>query len=401
MRLQEARIVLGVTGGIAAYKAVDLTSKLVQAGARVDVVMTEAATHFVAPLSFQALTHRPVHQDMFRLLDQADIAHVSLAQEADLLVVAPATANTLARLAHGLADDLLCAIALATEALLVVAPAMESHMFEHPATQENLARLQGWGAVVVGPGHGRLASGATGPGRLAEVAEILGTVRWVLGREGPLAGRRVVVTAGGTREPLDPVRFLSNHASGKMGFALAQAALDRGASVDLVTGPTWLSTPVGAERVAVSSAQEMHQAVMERLPQCDVLAMAAAVADYRPESAASHKIKKATEGLFLPLKRTVDILAQVAAQREETGRPAVVVGFAAESEDLIENARTKLRAKDMDLIVANDITAADSGFAVDTNRVTLIDREGNEEALPLLSKAEVAERVWEWVVQRL
>ncbi len=401
MLLQEARVLLGVTGGIAAYKVVGLAGKMVQAGAQVDVVMTEAATHFVGPLSFQAITGRPVHLDMFRLLDQTEIAHVSLARRADLVVIAPLTANTLAKLALGLADTLLCAVALSTRAPLLLAPAMESHMYTHPATQEHLAKLRERGAVVVGPGHGRLASGAVGPGRMAEVEEILGMARTVLGRDGPLAGRKVLITAGGTREPLDPVRFLGNRSSGRMGFALARAALDRGAEVTLVTGPTWLPTPVGAERVQVTTAEEMAQAVLEQLADCDVLVMAAAVADYRPQAVSGQKIKKGPGGLLLTLERTPDILQAVAERREESGRPAVVVGFSAETENLLENARRKLAAKRLDLIVANDISAPDSGFAVETNRVTLIDRAGREEASPLLPKEQVAERIWEWVLEAL
>jgi phosphopantothenoylcysteine decarboxylase/phosphopantothenate--cysteine ligase len=401
MLLREAHIVLGVTGGIAAYKAADLASKLVQAGAQVDVIMTEAATRFVAPLTFQALTARPVHIDMFRLLEQTEMAHLSLAARADLLVVAPATANTIARLAHGLADNLLCATALATRAPLLVVPAMDADMFKHPATQENLERLRQRGAVIVGPKEGRLASGKIGPGRMAEVPEVLGAIRWVLGRSGPLAGREVVVTAGGNREPIDPVRFIGNRSSGKMGFALAQAALERGANVRLIAGPVALATPVGARRIDVETAEEMRQAVLEALPSCDVLVMAAAVADFRPRSAAAHKIKKEEGELTLVLERTPDILAEVAVWREAHGRPELVVGFAAETENLLENARAKVRRKRLDLLVANDVSQPDSGFGVDTNRVTLVDAAGNAEPWPLMTKEEVAARLWERVAAML
>lgn len=401
MLLKEARIVLGVTGGIAAYKAADLASKLVQAGAQVDVVMTEAATRFVAPLTFQALTGRPVHVDMFRLLEQAEMAHLSLAARADLLVIAPATANTIARLAHGLADNLLCATALATRAPLLVAPAMDADMFEHPATQENLERLRQRGAVIVGPVQGRLASGKVGLGRMAEVPEIVGTIRWVLGRGGPLAGRQVVVTAGGNREPIDPVRYIGNRSSGKMGFALAQAALERGAFVRLIAGPVSLPTPVGAQRIDVETAEEMRQAVFEALPTCDVLVMAAAVADFRPRASAAHKIKKEEGELVLELERTRDILGEVASWREAHGRPRIVVGFAAETENLLENARAKLQRKRLDLVVANDVSQPDSGFGVDTNRVTVLDAAGNEEPWPLLTKEEVAARLWDRVAAML
>lgn len=399
MLLSQAHIVLGVTGGIAAYKAADLASKLVQAGATVDVVMTEAAARFVGPLTFQALTGRPVHLDPFRLLEQTEMPHLSLAQRADVLVIAPATANTLAKLAHGLADNLLCAVALATRAPLILAPAMDTDMWEHPATQENLETLRRHGAWIVGPGEGRLASGRIGRGRMAEVPEILGTIRLVLGRDGPLAGKQVLVTAGGTQEPLDPVRYLGNRSSGKMGYALAQTALDRGASVTLVSAPTALPIPVGAERVEVRTAEEMRDAVLAALPGCDILVMAAAVADFRPAEVVGHKIKKGAAGLTLHLERTPDILAEVAAQRERSGRPVLVVGFAAETEDLLRNARAKLEAKRLDLIVANDVSSPDSGFGADTNRVTLLDRYGLEQALPLLPKEEVAGRIWEWVVE--
>lgn len=401
MFLHQASVVLGITGGIAAYKAADLASKLVQAGATVDVIMTEAATHFVAPLTFQALTGRPVYGDMFRLLEQTEMAHLSLAWRASVLVIAPATANTLAKLAHGIADNLLCATALACTAPLVLAPAMDAGMWEHPAQQENLETLRRRGVVIVGPGEGRLASGRVGRGRMAEVPEILGTIRLLLGRDGPLAGRHVLVTAGGTQEPIDPVRFIGNRSSGKMGYALAQAALDRGASVTLVSAPTALPKPVGAGLIDVTTAAEMQQAVMAALPGCDALLMAAAVADFTPAEVSPQKIKKGRGGLTLHLERTSDILGEVAGERGKTGRPALVVGFAAETQDLLRNARLKLQAKRLDLIVANDVSAPDSGFGVDTNRVTLIDREGREEALGLLSKEEVAGRVLDWVCARL
>lgn len=395
MLLAQSHVVLGVTGGIAAYKSADLTSKLVQAGAQVDVVMTEAATHFVAPLTFQALTGRPVHVDPFRLLEQTEMAHLSLAWRANVLVIAPATANTIAKLAHGIADNLLCSTALACSAPLLLAPAMDAGMWEHPATQENLEVLRRRGAVIVGPGEGRLASGKVGRGRMAEVSELLGAIRLALGRGGPLSGRRVVISAGGTQEPIDPVRYVGNRSSGKMGYALAQAALDRGAEVLLVTAPTALPTPVGARRVDVGTAEEMRRAVLDLLPACDILVMAAAVADFRPAGAAFQKIKKGAAGMDLRLERTADILAEVAQERERHGRPALVVGFAAETQDLLENARAKLEAKRLDLIVANDVSAPDSGFGVDTNRVVLLDRAGGVEPLPLLSKEDVAARIWE------
>ena len=402
--LKDKRIVLGVTGGIAAYKACTLASRLTQAGAQVDVVMTESATRFVAPLTFQALTGRPAYTDLWATPGEGlptHIAHVGLAHAADLLVIAPATANTLAKLAHGLGDNLLTTLALAASCPLLAAPAMDAGMWIHPATQANVAALRERGVQFAGPARGRMASGLEGEGRLLEPDQILGHVRRVLGQEGGLAGRRVVVTAGPTREPLDPVRFLSNRSSGRQGFALAQAALDRGASVMLITGPTSLATPVGAERVDVTTAQEMHDQVLPAVEGADVLLMAAAVADYRPSTAAAQKIKKAENELTLPLVRTPDVLSAVALRWVEIGTPRVVVGFAAESESLVQNARAKLRTKNLDLIVANDITAPDSGFAVQTNRVVLLDREGGVEELPLMSKTAVAEAIMERVVGML
>jgi len=400
MNLHGKRIVLGVTGGIAAYKAADLTSRLVKAGAVVDVVMTEGATKFVGPLTFQALTHRPVCVDMWALLRDTDIAHVSLGQAADLMIIAPATANTLAKLALGLADNLLTSTALAMRAPILVAPAMESGMWRNPATQANMATLRGRGVYVVGPGEGRLASGASGPGRMVEPAEIVEEARRIMGLAGDLAGVKLIVTAGGTREALDPVRYLGNRSSGKMGFALAAAARDRGAAVTLISAPTALSGPAGVEFVAIESAGEMREAVFGRLADCDALVMAAAVADYRPAQAATQKIKKGVGGLPLELQRTADILMDVAGQREASGRPRVVVGFAAETEELLAHARDKLERKRLDLIVANDVTASDSGFGTDTNRVVLLDAAG-QEALPLLTKDEVAERILDRVRELL
>ena len=392
--LKDKHILLGVTGGISAYKVCTLASRLTQAGAQVDVVMTKSATRFVAPLTFEALTGRPAYTDMWRTSGEAlptHISHVGLAHIAHLLVIAPATANTLAKLATGLADNLLSTLALAASCPMLAVPAMDVGMWSHPATQANVATLRERGVRFAGPAHGRMASGLEGQGRMIEPDEILDHVRLALAREGPLAGRRIVVTAGPTREQLDPVRFLGNPSSGRQGFALAQAALDRGAAVTLVTGPTHLSTPTGAERVDIASAQDMHDAVLAAVAQADVLLMAAAVADYCPANAAPQKIKKGAGELVLRLARTPDILSAIASRRAETGHPRVVLGFAAESENLLENAQSKLTAKNLDLIVANDISAPDAGFATETNRVMLIERSGNVESLPLMSKAAVAE----------
>jgi phosphopantothenoylcysteine decarboxylase/phosphopantothenate--cysteine ligase len=324
-----------------------------------------------------------------------------LAKSADLLVIAPVTGNTLAKLAQGLADNLLTAIALAAPAPLLIAPAMESDMWAHPATQANVASLRERGATFVGPRGGHLASGAEGLGRMSEPEEILEMARVVLGRGGDLAERRVVVSAGGTREGIDPVRFVSNYSSGKMGYALALAARDRGAHVTLVTAPTCLADPVGVETAHIESASEMRDAVLFACQGADALVMAAAVADYQPAETSAQKIKKNGDQLALQLDRTPDILAEVARLREAGRGPKVAVGFAAETEDLLENARDKLLRKRLDLIAANDVGAADAGFAVDTNRVTLLSADGVAEALPLMAKKDVAHEIWDRVCQLL
>ena len=391
MILEGKSIVLGVTGGIAAYKAAALCSHLVQAGAQVDVVLTDAAREFVAPLTFQALTHRPVVTEMFALLAETDIGHVSLAKRADLLIIAPATANTIAKLAAGMADNMLTTTALATRAPILLAPAMESQMWANPLTQANVARLcQAHDVVLVGPKEGRLASGASGPGRMAEPDEILDAACWALAREGTLAGRQVIVTAGGTMEPLDPVRALANRSSGKMGYALARAARDRGAQVTVIS-TTGRPAPYGARLVEVETAAEMEGAVLAALPAADVLLMAAAVADYRPARVSEHKIKKGERGLVLELERTSDILLKAAGLRREA---QVIAGFAAETEDIVEHAREKLQRKRLDLIVANDARLA---MGSEMNQVTLIDADGRAEALPLLSKDDVAKRIMDRV----
>ena len=398
MILEGANVVLGVTGGIAAHKAIDLCSRMVQGGATVDVIMTEAATQFVTPLPFQTLSKRPVSLELFKLLRDTDMAHISLAEKAQVMVIAPATANTLAKLAHGLADNLLTSTVLASRCPLVVAPAMDADMWDNQATVQNVALLKERGAITVGPAYGRLASGRVGAGRLAPTEEILAAVRKALGRDGPLAGLRIAVTAGGTQEPLDPVRHLGNRSSGRMGYALAEAARDRGAEVRLITAPTGLDQVYGVETSNVGSAAEMHEAVMGARPNTDILIMAAAVADYRPSQVAAQKIKKVGAPLVLELEPTRDILAAVAEARALDGRPGVVVGFAAETENLRANAQTKLSQKRLDLIVANDVSSPGSGFGVETNRVALFAPGGEEEDLPLMSKFEVAERILDRVV---
>jgi phosphopantothenoylcysteine decarboxylase / phosphopantothenate---cysteine ligase len=396
---QNKRLLLGVTGSIAAYKAADLASKLTQAGAEVTTILTESATRFVTPLTFRAVTGGRVVTDLWS--QEAHIIHVELAEQADLFIIAPASAQTMAKLAQGLADNLLTVTALAARCPILLAPAMDGGMFAHPATQANLKILADRGVTIVGPAEGRMASGLVGKGRMVEPLEIFGQARLRLARSGPLAGRHFVVTAGGTQEPLDPVRFITNRSSGKQGFALAQAALDAGAQVTLIAGPTVsLATPCGARRVEVSTAADMAEAVLAACADADALLMAAAVADFRPAQAAEQKIKKAAIPQ-IELEKTVDILSAVADRREGTGRPVVVVGFAAESQNLIENARDKVLRKKLSLIVANDISARDAGFAVDTNRVVLIDAGGGVEPLPLLTKTQVAEKVVERVTRLL
>jgi len=383
-------VVLGVTGSIACYKALDLASKLVQAGALVDTIMSYGATQFVTPLAFRSITHRAVVTDSFDPDSEYSVEHVALAQQADVVVVAPATVHCIAKLALGLADDPLTTTIIAAIAPLVVAPAMDGNMYDHPATQANLATLKERGVVIAGPGTGRLASGLRGVGRLLETPELLGHITYAMGRDGDLAGRTVVVSAGGTMEPLDPVRVITNHSSGKMGYALTEAARDRGASVVLVTAPTNLADPALVKVVRVRTAQQMGEAVQEHAEQADALVMAAAVADYRPAVEAEQKIKKADDELIIHLAKTTDIL------KTATGR-FVRVGFAAESENLVQNAKSKVTSKELDLIVANDITAEGSGFGTDTNKVTLIDRNLAVEELPLLSKYDVSNRIWDRV----
>ncbi len=389
--LANKTVVLGITGGIAAYKAADITSKLTQAGARVEVVMTKSATKFIAPLTLRSLTGRPVVTDMFKLTTEFSLEHIALADAADVVVIVPATANIIAKLATGVADDMLSCTVLATKAPVIVAPSMDVNMFQNSITQDNLAKLRARGFTIVDTAYGYLASGKIGVGRLAETETIIGTIKQVLGRSGDLAGKRIVVTAGGTREPIDPVRHIGNRSSGKMGYAVAEAARDRGAAVTLITAATSLPEPVGIEVIPVETAVQMKEAVTKATAQADVLIMAAAVADYQSKSVSKTKIKKETPNLTLELVRTPDILAEV------KGR-FVKVGFAAESEDIVANAKRKLEKKQLDIIIANDITDADSGFGVDTNKVTLIDRDGKVESLPLLTKREVADRILDKVV---
>jgi phosphopantothenoylcysteine decarboxylase/phosphopantothenate--cysteine ligase len=384
--LRNRIIVLGVTGSIAAYKAAEIASRLTQSGAKVNVIVTEEAIEFISPVTFRAITGRPVVTEMFDLASEFSIEHVSLAKAADIVVIAPATANVIAKLAAGIADDMLCCTVLATKAPVLIAPAMETNMYNNPITQDNLSKLKARDFVIVAPATGWLASGKEGLGRLADVNDIIGNIRRVLGMGEDLMGKNIVVTAGGTQEPIDPVRYISNRSSGKMGYALAEAARDRGARVTLITAPTSLPEPVGTTVIHVGTAEEMRRAVENTAPRADALIMAAAVADYRPIKAAKDKIKKGKAGLTLELEHTPDILGNVKGN-------FIKVGFAAESSNLVENATKKLKQKGLDFVVANDITAKDAGFGSDTNRVTIIGRTGKVYRLPLLPKREVANKV--------
>jgi phosphopantothenoylcysteine decarboxylase/phosphopantothenate--cysteine ligase len=383
------RIVLGITGSIAAFKSAELASRLTQMGAALDVILTPSAEKFITPLTLQSVTGRRAYSDADLWGSDAHVLHIGLAGTADLVVVAPCTANTIAKMAHGLADNLLTVTALAARCPVLLAPAMDGGMLDHAATQENLAKLSQRGTAIAGPAEGHLASGKSGRGRMLEPDEIIGHIRVALGLHGILADRKVVVTAGGTQEPIDPVRVLTNRSSGKQGYALAQSAIDAGAQVTLVSSPTALTPPVGTKVVWATTASEMCSAVQEATPGADVLIMAAAVADFRPKKAAPEKLKSRDGVPQLELESTDDILTAVSGN----SRPRVVVGFAAESQDLVQNAVRKLKAKNLDLIVANDITAPGAGFGSETNEVTLIGRSGKPEPLPPSSKADVADIV--------
>lgn len=386
-----SRVVLGVTGGIAAYKAVQLARDLTRLGAGVDVVMSRAAEQFVRPLSFEGVTGRPVLTELFSAEGAA--RHIRLGRDADCVVVAPATADLLARAAQGRADDLLTTTLLATRAPVVLCPAMNDRMYAHPQVQANVAHCRTLGYRIAGPDHGPLAVGeGEGPGRLLEPDRIVEHVGRALGEEEVFLGRRVLVTAGPTREAMDPVRYLGNRSSGRMGYALARAAWRRGAEVTLVSGPVSLEAPEGVERLLVESAVEMRDVVEARLGEADVAVFAAAVADYRPAAPQGGKLKRSEAGdaFDVPLAANPDVAADTRASRKPG---AVVVGFALETDDLMRGARTKLEAKGFDLIVANPAGEADAGFEVDTNRVTLLGRDGEPEALPLLGKDEVADAV--------
>jgi phosphopantothenoylcysteine decarboxylase/phosphopantothenate--cysteine ligase len=385
--LEGKTVVLGVTGSIAAYKAADITSKLVQAGAFVDVILTTSATEFVGASTFEALTHRPVTTGLWEAHSELSIDHVALALRADCVLIAPATANTIAKLALGLTDDPLTATVLATEAPVIVAPAMDADMFASPSTQRNVKTLEADGVIVAGPEDGRLASGLIGKGRLVDTASLVGLVRQAVGRHGDYAGRHVVVSAGGTRQPIDPVRFISNRSTGKMGYAIAEAARDRGATVTLVTAAS-LPNPAGINVVNAATVEEMRDAIIPTSTDADLLIMAAAISDYTSTQVADQKIKKSESGgMSLEMTKVEDFmpLAQ--------GHKLVKVAFAAETNDLEQNAQAKAAPKGAAFVVANDVSEPGSGFGTDTNKVTFVDSEGSTDPHPLMDKLDVGHAI--------
>lgn len=392
--LKDKKIILGVTGGIAAYKAAELTRALVKKDVQVKVIMTRNAQEFITPLTLQTLSNNPVYTDMFSLVESSEIGHISLADFADLVIVAPATANIIGKVAGGLADDLLSTTIMATKAPVMFCPAMNTNMYSNEIVRANIVKLAYEGYHFVEPAAGELACGTWGSGRLAAIEDILDEAEFVLtGKD--LTGEKVLVTAGPTRESFDPVRFISNHSSGKMGYAIAAMARHRGADVTLVSGPCALDAPRGVKCIPVTSALDMRNAVIEKMPDSSIIIKAAAVADYRPAQESSSKIKKRKGPLSLELERNPDIIEEVGKKKGDK----ILVGFAMETENLVENARGKLAAKNMDMIVANDLSRPDAGFQADTNLVKIIDAAGSVDELPLLDKMEVANRILDKVVK--
>jgi len=391
--LEGKTVVLGLSGGIACYKAAELVRLLARGGAKVRVMMSRGAQHFITPLTLQTLSGNPVSTDTFDLTQESEIGHIQLADCADAVLIAPATANVIGKIANGIGDDLLTTVLLATRAPVLVAPAMNVNMWENPIVQGNINRLRANGVRIVEPGEGFLACGWEGKGRLADPEILLAEIERAVGPQ-DLRGERVLLTAGPNREPIDPVRFISNRSTGKMGFAVAAAAWRRGAEVILIAGPTSLATPHGVKRRDAATAEDMRQAVAAEFDGATVLLMAAAVADYRPAHVATQKLKKGSRKLSLELDRTVDILAELVPRKGTR----VIVGFAAETEHVVANAERKLAEKNLDLIVANDVAGSETGFEVDTNAVTMIDRSGHHETVPLMSKAAIADRILDRVV---
>ncbi len=394
MSIKDKTIILGVTGGIAAYKAAELTRLLIKAGATVHVVMTRGAAEFVAPLTFQTLSKNPVHTETFSLTQEAEVGHISLADRADLFVIAPATANIIGKIANGIADDLLTTSVMATRAPVLLAPAMNCNMYENPIVQGNMKRLRGYGYHFIDSETGELACGYEGKGRMAEPSDIMEEIEAI---QSPmdLKGERILITAGPTFEAIDPVRFIGNRSSGKMGYALARMALRRGADVTLISGPSSLKPPRGARFIIVESAVRMRKAVMSNLKDATAVIMAAAVSDYKPAKEASEKMKKGKASLSIDLEKTEDILSEIGKKKGTR----LLIGFAAETENLVANAGKKLKEKNLDLIVANNVKEPGAGFGVDTNIVTVIDKKGNIEELPKMSKEEVAWRVLDGLIK--
>jgi len=395
------RILLGVTGSIACYKVAGLASKLCQSGGEVETILTQSALQFITPLAFQSVTGRRAFVDADLWGAAGHVIHIGLTDQADLMIIAPATANTLAKLATGQADNLLTLSALAARCPIQIAPAMDGGMWNHPATQANVATLKARGVTFVGPAEGHLASGAQGVGRMVEPEDLFGQIRLFFSRNGPLKGHKIVVTAGGTQESIDPVRVITNRSSGKQGYALAQAALDLGADVVLITSAAQLTAPVGAEVIPAGSAREMLEVVLETIMDASVLVMAAAVADFRPSNPSAIKIKKDNTLPAITLERNPDILQTVGFLKHNHQYRGLTIGFAAESEDVLENAAAKIKSKKLNMIVANDISESGAGFDADTNRVTLLFPDGRQEPLPLMSKNNVAEWVMGEIVKLL
>lgn len=389
MLLKGKSVAVGVCGGIAVYKVVDVVSRLKKQGAEVDVIMTDNAQKFVTPLTFRSLTHRPVITDMFAEPDQWDIRHISLAQKADLFIIAPATANIIGKLASGVADDMLSTTVMATKAPVLIVPAMNYNMYDNPVVQQNIDYLKSLGYIFMEPDTGRMAEGSSGKGRLPEPAVILEAALQILKPQRDLEGVKVLVTAGPTRESIDPVRYISNHSSGKMGYAVAEAALERGAGVVLISGPVSLEKPKGVDCITVTTADEMYESVMAHFDTCDVVLMAAAVADYKAAEISELKIKKNDEQLTIGLAKNRDILKELGRIKGDK----VIAGFCAETDHLLENAAKKVEAKNLDMIVANDVTLPGAGFGTDTNIIKILKRNGSVTDLPLMSKLSAAHRI--------
>ena len=397
MLLKGKSLVIGVCGGIAAYKVVDVVSRLKKQGAQIDVIMTAHAEKFVTPLTFRSLSHRPVITDMFEEPDQWDVRHISLAQKAELFVIAPATANIIGKLASGIADDMLSTTVMATKAPVLIIPAMNYNMYANPIVQKNIEKLKALGYLFMEPDTGVMAEGTSGKGRLPEPPAIVEEVVRILKPVRDLEGYKVLVTAGPTREAIDPVRYITNHSSGKMGYAVAEAAVSRGAEVLLITGPVSVEKPAGVEVISVTSAQDMYEAVMKNYKASDIIVMVAAVADYRPQKVSDIKIKKNEEDeeFTLRLEKTTDILKEVGKIKEYR----TLIGFCAETNDLLMNARKKVEAKNLDMIIANDVTMEGAGFGTDTNIIKLVKKDGSVIDLPLMSKLAAAHRIMDEILK--